>query len=437
MWRCAQILPSTEQQTYPNKHVILHPGYSSRLAFDWNAEKPLGQAQVVCWASKLPASLASLRSRMRLCPSSVLLFLRWVRLRVCTRRGRSRLPLWPRERWVYLRLLVQSLCFNSLTNSDVVFDSLFEPVFWLVDYVTRWFGMVFVFLVVILTSSILLIAYLILIPMVLTTYSPPWIAWHICYGHWNLVMIVFHYYKATKTAPGYPPTVKNDVPFVSVCKKCIIPKPARTHHCGICNTCILKMDHHCQKPGVPVTGMGLLIGILPPGQTNYQTPAPPYTFRDKMFHKSIIYMWVLTSTVAVALGGLTIWHAVLISRGETSIERHINSKETQRLAQRGRVYKNPFDYGRLNNWKVFFGVERRRTCPSGKRHDLGHLSNQKGDDASMTPDPTDSSCSYSQKPLLLSASLGNSLTGLTMWVWAGEQGDQQGLLPFIDNKRIL
>ncbi|XP_046886106.1 palmitoyltransferase ZDHHC16A isoform X1 [Hypomesus transpacificus] len=402
------------------------------------------------------------RSRMRLCPSSVLLFLRWVRLRMCTRRGRSRLPLWLRERWAYLRLLVHSLCFNSLTNSDVVFDSLFEPVFWLVDYVTRWFGMVFVFLVVILTSSILLIAYLILIPMVLTTYSPPWIAWHICYGHWNLVMIVFHYYKATKTAPGYPPTVKNDVPFVSVCKKCIIPKPARTHHCGICNTCILKMDHHCpwlnncvghlnhryffcfclfmtmgcvycsisgrnlfmdaysaierfkhmdaEKPGVPVTGMGPLIGILPPGQTNYQTPAPPYTFKEKMFHKSIIYMWVLTSTVAVTLGGLTIWHAVLISRGETSIERHINSKETQRLAKRGRVYKNPFDYGRLNNWKVFFGVERRRTHPSGKRHDLGHLSNQKGDDASMTPDSTDSSCSYSQKPLLLSASLVNSLT---------------------------
>lgn len=43
------------------------------------------------------------------------------------------------------------------------------------------------------------------------------------------------------------------------------------------------------------------------------------------------------STVGVALGALTIWHAVLISRGETSIERHINSKETQRLAKRGRV----------------------------------------------------------------------------------------------------
>ncbi|XP_010780705.1 palmitoyltransferase ZDHHC16A isoform X1 [Notothenia coriiceps] len=348
---------------------------------------------------------------MRWCPSSSFHLLRCVRLRTCTKRRRNTLPLWIREIWAYIRLLVQSFYFNSLTDSDVVFDSVFEPVFWTVDYITRWFGTVFVFLVVFLTSSILAIAYLFVLPMVFRTYSTAWITWHVCYGHWNLVMIVFNYYKATMTSPGYPPTVKNDRPFVSVCKKCIIPKPARTHHCGICNRCILRMDHHCpwlnncvghlnhryffnfclfmtmgcvfcsfsgrnlfldaynaierfkhtdvEKPGVPVTGMGVLIGLLPPGQTNYQTAAPPYTFKDKMINKSIIYMWVLTSTVAVALGALTCWHAVLISRGETSIERHLNHREKERMEKRGRVYKNPFDYGRLNNWKVFFGVQKR------------------------------------------------------------------------------
>ncbi|XP_068423519.1 palmitoyltransferase ZDHHC16A isoform X2 [Clinocottus analis] len=388
---------------------------------------------------------------MRWFLSSMLQLLRCVRLRSCTKRGaRNTLPLCIRAIWAYMRLLVQSLYFSSLTDSDVVFDSVFEPVFWTVDYVTRWFGTMFVCLVVVLTSSILVIVYLILLPMIITTYPYIWVAWHVCYGHWNLVMIVFHYYKATKTAPGNPPTEKNDSPFVSVCKKCIIPKPARTHHCGICNRCILKMDHHCrilcanvitfflfdyenilfflnvrisawlnncvghlnhryffsfclalsmgciycsisgrnmfldaynaierfkhldvEKPGVPVTGMGILIGLLPPGQTNFQTPAPPYTFKDKMIHKSIIYMWVLTSTVGVALGALTMWHAVLISRGETSIERHTNSKETKRMAKRGRIYRNPFNYGRLNNWKVFLGVEKtshwltRVLLPSG------------------------------------------------------------------------
>lgn len=69
------------------------------------------------------------------------------------------------------------------------------------------FWQVFVCLVVILTSSIVAIAYLVLLPLVLNTYTPAWIVWHLCYGHWNLIMIAFHYYKAAKTSPGYLPSV--------------------------------------------------------------------------------------------------------------------------------------------------------------------------------------------------------------------------------------
>ncbi|XP_077351767.1 palmitoyltransferase ZDHHC16A isoform X2 [Festucalex cinctus] len=350
--------------------------------------------------------------RWRWCAGSVVHLLRCVLLRVCPRRRGCRLPVWMLKTEAYLKLLLHSLFYNILTDSDVVFDSVFEPLLWSVDYVTRWFGLVFVWMVVVLTTSILLVAYIVLLPNALRTYPTAWLVWHLCYGHWNLVMIVFHYYKAVKTAPGYPPSSgENDVPFVSVCKKCVIPKPARTHHCGICNRCILKMDHHCpwlnncvghlnhryffsfcvfmtlgcvycslngrirflaaykalerfkhlemEKPGVPVTGMGPLIGLLPTGQTDYVTPAPPYSFKEKIMDKSIIYMWVLTSTVAVVLGALTTWHALLISRGETSIERHTNAKEKSRMQKMGQVYKNPFNHGKLHNWKVFLGVEKR------------------------------------------------------------------------------
>ncbi|KOC60939.1 Palmitoyltransferase ZDHHC2 [Habropoda laboriosa] len=30
-----------------------------------------------------------------------------------------------------------------------------------------------------------------------------------------------------------------------ICEKCQLIKPDRTHHCGMCSTCVLKMDHHC------------------------------------------------------------------------------------------------------------------------------------------------------------------------------------------------
>ena len=32
---------------------------------------------------------------------------------------------------------------------------------------------------------------------------------------------------------------------VRICARCLKAKPDRTHHCSVCNKCILRMDHHC------------------------------------------------------------------------------------------------------------------------------------------------------------------------------------------------
>ncbi|RXN25965.1 putative palmitoyltransferase ZDHHC16 [Labeo rohita] len=283
------------------------------------------------------------------------LFLRWFRL--CPRRGRRKRPSRLRDLWNYGTVLLKSLYFNVLTNSDTVMDCVFEPIYWLVDNMTRWFGVVFVSLVIALTSSVVIIVYLCVLPIIFSSYPVHWILWHLCYGHWNLLMIVFHYYKATTTCPGFPPQEKSEIPTVTICKKCIVPKPARTHHCSICNSFCLFMTMGCVYCSISAKDM--FLDAYNAIESSYQTPPPVFTHQERMVHKSLIYLWVLTSSVTVALGALTLWHAVLITRGETSVERHINRKERKRLRLKGKVFRNPYHLGKINNWKIFFGVEKQ------------------------------------------------------------------------------
>ncbi|XP_075010932.1 palmitoyltransferase ZDHHC16 isoform X4 [Calonectris borealis] len=249
-----------------------------------------------------------MRSRQRMFAAVMRLLLKCLRL---GRRRRFKLVRQVEQLWQYGHLCLRSLLYNSFTNGDVVLDSLFEPVYWLVDHVTRWFGVVFVALVIGLTSSIVAIVYICLLPLILQTYTPAWICWHLAYGHWNLIMIVFHYYMAITTSPGHPP-----------------------------------QEMHCPQAGShpPLQHLQQRMKLLDKerlqvaaNQTYYQTPPPTFSFHQRAFHKSVVYLWVLCSSVALALGALTLWHAALITRGETSIERHINKKERQRLQKKGKV----------------------------------------------------------------------------------------------------
>ncbi|XP_069756395.1 palmitoyltransferase ZDHHC16-like isoform X3 [Narcine bancroftii] len=258
-----------------------------------------------------------MRKRLRCIRAAMRLLLKCLRL---GRRRQGKFFHHAGTYWSYTKLCANSLVYNSFTNSDVVLDSLFEPIYWLVDHVTRWFGV-----------------------------------------------------------------GKSDVPMVSICRKCINPKPPRTHHCSICNRCILKMDHHCPWLNncvghfnhryffsfclfmtlgcvyCSVSSRQLFVDAyltINVSDQSMSTAAPTISFRERAYHKCIIYLWVLCSSVALALSGLTLWHIVLILSGETSIERHINKKERQRQKQKGLVFRNPYHAGKLNNLKLFLGIEK-------------------------------------------------------------------------------
>jgi len=64
----------------------------------------------------------------------------------------------------------------------------------------------FVLLVIGLTTSVVVIYYAFLLPVILE-YSTPWVVLHLVTAHWLLINIVFHYFKVVLTSPGGAPQV--------------------------------------------------------------------------------------------------------------------------------------------------------------------------------------------------------------------------------------
>jgi palmitoyltransferase len=89
-----------------------------------------------------------------------------------------------------------------------------------------------------------------------------------------------------------------------------------------------------------------------------------YVLHYFSLHSVLVYEAIITSGTFILLGGLTLWHARLISSGETSIEAHINKSETKRLSLSGQTYKNPFDFGPYHNWCLFLGIIEGRSIAS-------------------------------------------------------------------------
>uniref|UniRef100_T1IIZ3 Palmitoyltransferase n=1 Tax=Strigamia maritima TaxID=126957 RepID=T1IIZ3_STRMM len=259
------------------------------------------------------------------------------------------------------RLLMLTLCFNIHVDKYYIADTAMEPLFWVVDHFTKFFGPLFVTGVCLLITSAVAIAYVIGIPY--------W--WHrsvfaliilIIVGHWLLINIVFHYIMATVTSPGYLPTGVLIPEAVSICKKCIAPKPPRTHHCSVCNRCILKMDHHCRifalnldLPEHNSTIMNFLV-LKPEPDPSFIT----WIKQTEFYHNAIMYLAFLCVGVLLTLGSLVVWHVYLISNGQTSIEALINKAEKIRCSKDKKAFLNPYDFGLKENWRLFMGLHDGR-----------------------------------------------------------------------------
>lgn len=287
------------------------------------------------------------------------------------------------SRW---RLTLATLTYNHFLDTSYASDVLLTPLFALVDQFTKTLGAILVAMVCALTTSVVLLAHWLGIPHWWAKH-PAYCVFLVAVGHWILLNIAYNYYKGCTVPPGYPPEGELISEAVSICKKCVKPKPPRAHHCSVCNRCVLKMDHHC--PWLNncvgyhnhryfylymvwmVVGVVYLIGAGwevaydviyhqdPEGHTIQVTPTGLVAHPDgdvTLKRKCVIYVTLLTVGVLVAVGCLTWWHGGMIGRNETSIEVEINKAERARNGW----FVNPYDLGWGENWRGFLGVGSAR-----------------------------------------------------------------------------
>ena len=84
--------------------------------------------------------------------------------------------------------------------------------------------------------------------MVLPTFYEPgsfWYVTHVVFGTFLLFNIIGNYALMICVDTSVRGSLPQHSSNYRYCQKCLIYAPPRSWHCELCNTCILKRDHHC------------------------------------------------------------------------------------------------------------------------------------------------------------------------------------------------
>jgi len=211
-----------------------------------------------------------------------------------------------------------------------------------------------------------------------------------------LFNILYNYYMTVITLPGSTPNlgpeetsqiealiktepnVRRGEGFTRICKFCKKPKPPRTHHCHICKTCVLRMDHHCPWVSNCVGFHNhryfilfliyLCVGCLYVSVLSFFPFYASTDYREVSGPNktAVLFVFVMTLSVMIAVGMLLIWHLYLVFTAQTTIEVYYNRNKARHAHMRGETYHNEYDLGFVKNWQIFFGPSKLWFMPTQK-----------------------------------------------------------------------
>lgn len=210
-----------------------------------------------------------------------------------------------------------------------------------------------------------------------------------------LFNIQYNHIQAWYKGPGYPPTwdpldcglasmihkgtidceVDPESKNPKLCDRCNRIRADRVHHCSVCKTCVLKMDHHCPWINNCVGWRNYqhfclfllylwsycVLGIICSSPQLYDChfgDVIPRGYEDPHTSCEIMeFSFLLCVSVTVAVSSLFFLHLYLSLTNQTTIEHSINGDHKAEAKKRKEKWQNPYDFGYKENLHQIFGKD--------------------------------------------------------------------------------
>jgi palmitoyltransferase len=202
-------------------------------------------------------------------------------------------------------------------------------------------------------------------------------AWmHGTWAAWLLFNVMFNHVLCILTRPGS--TLEADPQHLRLSmttswrwyNTCDRAKPPLSHHCSICNKCVLKMDHHCVWMNNCVgfqnyryfllyifyMWMGSVYSAVMTCMALRSYAGPEATLDEMVQHFQVTFIFmILSGSVFIGLSALLGWHVWLIVSGYGTIE----ALSTSLPCKASSLKKNPYNLGTIGNFCEVFDVSGR------------------------------------------------------------------------------